>query len=45
MLDIIANNHWERPIYFSGRGFFGDDDYLWMKDYLQLEGGVQIGAH
>jgi len=39
MLDIIANNHWERPIYFSG-GSFGDDDYLWMKDYLQLEGVV-----
>lgn len=39
MLDIIANNNWERPIYFSG-GAFGDDDYLWMKDYLQLEGVV-----
>lgn len=37
MLDIIANNNWERPIYFSG-GAFGDDDYLWMKDYLQLDG-------
>ncbi|MGB1410730.1 MAG: hypothetical protein ACPG59_04215, partial [Flavobacteriaceae bacterium] len=39
MLDIIANNNWERPIYFSG-GAFGDDDYLWMKDYLQLDGMV-----
>ena len=39
MLDILANNNWERPIYFSG-GSFGDDDYLWMKDYLQLEGIV-----
>ena len=37
MLDIIANNNWERPIYFTG-GSFGDDDYLWMKEYLQLEG-------
>ncbi|HLW31185.1 MAG TPA: DUF2723 domain-containing protein [Aequorivita sp.] len=37
MLDIIANNNWERPIYFSG-GSYGDDDYIWMKDYLQLEG-------
>jgi len=37
MLDIIANNNWERPIYFTG-GSFGDDDYLWMKDYLQLDG-------
>jgi len=39
MLDIIANNNWERPVYFSG-GAFGDDDYLWMKDYLQLDGMV-----
>ena len=37
MLDIIANNNWERPIYFTG-GSFGDDDYIWMKDYLQLDG-------
>ena len=37
MLDVIANNNWERPIYFSG-GSFGDDDYIWMKDYLQLDG-------
>ncbi len=37
MLDIMANNNWERPIYFTG-GSFGDDDYLWMKDYLQLDG-------
>jgi hypothetical protein len=39
MLDIIANNNWERPIYFSG-GAFGEDDYIWMKDYLQLDGLV-----
>ena len=37
MLDIIAENNWERPIYFSG-GAFGNDDYIWMKDYLQLDG-------
>ena len=37
MLDIIAQNNWERPIYFSG-GAFGNDDYIWMKDYLQLDG-------
>ena len=37
MLDIIANNDWKRPIYFTG-GSFGNDDYLWMKDYLQLDG-------
>lgn len=37
MLDIVANNDWKRPIYFSG-GAFGDEDYIWMKDYLQLDG-------
>lgn len=39
MLDMVANNNWERPIYFTG-GSFGDDDYLWMKNYLQLDGMV-----
>jgi len=37
MLDIVANNDWKRPIYFTG-GSFGEDDYIWMKDYLQLDG-------
>ena len=37
MLDIVANNNWERPIYFTG-GAFSEDDYIWMKDYLQLDG-------
>ena len=37
MLDIIANNDWKRPIYFTG-GAFGDEDYLWMKEFLQLDG-------
>lgn len=39
MLDLVYHNNWERPIYFTG-GSFGDDDYLWMKDYLQLDGMV-----
>jgi len=39
MLDIVANNNWKRPIYFTG-GSFGDDDYIWMKNYLQLDGMV-----
>ncbi len=37
MLDIVANNDWNRPIYFTG-GAFSDEDYIWMKDYLQLDG-------
>lgn len=39
MLDVINNNNWERPIYFSG-GSMKDVDYLWMKEYLQLDGNV-----
>ncbi|KFF15216.1 glycosyltransferase family 117 protein [Flavobacterium hydatis] len=39
MLDILANNDWKRPIYFSG-GAFDDEDYLWLKNYLQLDGMV-----
>ncbi len=37
MLDILRNFDWKRPIYFSG-GSFRDADYVWTKDYLQLEG-------
>ncbi len=37
MLDVVANNNWERPIYFTG-GAFADEDYIWMKEYLQLDG-------
>ncbi|WP_268225560.1 glycosyltransferase family 117 protein [Sinomicrobium oceani] len=39
MLDILANNDWTRPIYFTG-GSFSAAEYLWMKDYLQLDGMV-----
>lgn len=39
MLDIVTNNNWKRPIYFSG-GAFDSEDYIWMKEYLQLEGMV-----
>jgi hypothetical protein len=39
MLDIVRNNKWKRPIYFSP-GAFADDDYIWMKDFLQLDGMV-----
>ena len=39
MLDILANNDWKRPIYFTG-GSFDKAEYIWMKDYLQLDGLV-----
>ncbi len=37
MLDILANNDWDRPIYFTG-GANADEEYIWLKDYLQLDG-------
>jgi hypothetical protein len=37
MLDILANFNWERPIYFTG-GSYADEEYIWLKDYLQLDG-------
>ena len=37
MIDILANFDWKRPIYFTG-GAFADEEYIWLKDYLQLDG-------
>lgn len=39
MLDIIQNNNWKRPICFTG-GSVSDEDYLWLKEYLELDGMV-----
>ncbi len=39
MLDILANNDWERPLYFIA-GTTDAAEYIWMKDYLQLDGLV-----
>ena len=36
VLDLIAHNNWERPIYFAVTT--GDDAYVGMKSYFQLEG-------
>ena len=36
VLDLIANNDWKRPIYFAVTT--GDDAYVGLKDYFQLEG-------
>ena len=37
MLDILANFDWKQPIYFTG-GANDDGEYIWLKDYLQLDG-------
>lgn len=36
ILDIIANNHWERPIYFASS--VSADTYVGLDQYLYLEG-------
>ncbi|MFD2570410.1 DUF2723 domain-containing protein [Spirosoma soli] len=36
MLDMIATNNWQRPIYFSST--LAGDNYLNLKNYMQLEG-------
>lgn len=39
MYDIIANNNWDRPIYFTA-GDITNEAFLWLKDYVQLNGLV-----
>lgn len=36
VLDLLANNNWKRPMYFAVTT--GDDAYVGLKDYFQLEG-------
>ncbi len=36
VLDLIANNTWERPIYFAVTT--GDEAYVGLRNYFQLEG-------
>ena len=36
VLDLLATNNWQRPIYFSFTA--GNESYLGLDDYLQLEG-------
>jgi len=38
VLDLIAENNWERPIYFSVG--MGRESYLGFEDYFQLEGAA-----
>jgi hypothetical protein len=35
-LEMIAQNNWKRPLYFAGT--LANDNYLNLKDYMQLEG-------
>jgi len=36
VLDILAHNNWERPIYFATS--VGDENYMGLKEYFRLEG-------
>lgn len=36
ILDLLANNDWERPVYFAIT--VGDDNYMNLQPYFQLEG-------
>lgn len=36
MMDILANNNWERPIYYASTT--GPEAYLGLEEYFQLEG-------
>jgi len=36
IFDLIATNNWERPVYFATS--IGSENFLYLDDYLQLEG-------
>jgi hypothetical protein len=38
VLDLIAHNQWDRPIYFSITVGSSPKDYFWLTDYFRLEG-------
>ena len=38
VIDLIANNDWTRPIYFSITVGNSPKSYFWLNDYFQLEG-------
>ena len=38
VVDLIANNNWERPIYFSITVGNNPKAYFWLNDYFRLEG-------
>ena len=36
LLDLLATNNWERPVYFAIT--VGRENYLGLEEYFQLEG-------
>jgi len=38
LIDLIANNDWSRPIYFSTTVGSSASSFFWLQDYLRLEG-------
>ncbi len=38
VIDLIANNDWSRPIYFSVTVGNSSKSFFWLDDYFQLEG-------
>lgn len=38
VIDLIAHNNWERPIYFSVTVGNSSKSYFWLDDYFRLEG-------
>lgn len=40
VIDLIANNDWSRPIYFSTTVGSSPSAFFWLQDYLSLEGIV-----
>ena len=38
VIDLIANNDWSRPIYFSTTVGSSASSFFWLQDYLRLEG-------
>ncbi|TDL99257.1 MAG: DUF2723 domain-containing protein [Flavobacteriaceae bacterium] len=38
LLDVLAQNKWDRPIYFSGGGMYDPGNFLFLGDYLEYQG-------
>ncbi len=38
VIDLVAHNNWERPIYFSVTVGNSSKSYFWLDEYFQLEG-------